>query len=132
MAASSLDSGAQDTAQEFAASNGASQKPDNPGDYWSPQGQDQHGELQEQLGELSPIPNHDGTECLKWDDTLWSHAEHFKVQMQPCPCDSFTSRELQAVQLGRSFARDATFYTEGRLLCSVTDAAKLFPMLCTL
>ena len=67
------------TAQKFAASNGASQKPDNPEDYWTPQGEDQHGELDEKLGSLSPIPDHDGTECLKWDDSLWSHAEHFRV-----------------------------------------------------
>jgi hypothetical protein len=33
----------------------------------------------EQYGLLSPIPDHDGTECLKWDPTLWSHADHFKV-----------------------------------------------------
>jgi 1,4-alpha-glucan branching enzyme len=26
------------------------------------------------------MPNHDGTECLRWDDTLWSHAEHFKYR----------------------------------------------------
>ena len=32
----------------------------------------------EQYGLLSPIPDHDGTDCLKWDPSLWSHAEHFK------------------------------------------------------
>ena len=72
-------SGGTSTAQEFAVTNGTSQKPDNPGDYWTPQGEDQHGELDEKLGALSPIPTHDGTECLKWDDSLWSHADHFKV-----------------------------------------------------
>ena len=77
------------TAQEFAASNGVSQKPDNPGDYWTPQGKDQGGEWHEQLGALSPFPDHDGTECLKWDDSLWSHADHFKVRhgiLQLCDC----------------------------------------------
>ena len=75
---------APSTAQEFAASNGASQKPDNPEDYWTPQGQDQGGEWQEKLGALSPFPDHDGTECLKWDDSLWSHADHFKVTARLC------------------------------------------------
>ena len=67
-------------AQQFAASGGSSAKPDNAEDYWSPQGQDQ-GIFDESLGSLSPIPDHDGTECLKWDDSLWSHADHFRVGM---------------------------------------------------
>jgi hypothetical protein len=33
----------------------------------------------EQYGAIQPVPQHDGTECLKWDDSLWSHADHFKV-----------------------------------------------------
>lgn len=33
----------------------------------------------EPYGLPSPIPDHDGTECLKWDPSLWSHADHFKV-----------------------------------------------------
>ena len=33
----------------------------------------------EQYGLVSPIPDHDGTDCLKWDPSLWSHADHFKV-----------------------------------------------------
>jgi len=66
--------------QEVSTSNGAADKPDNPGDYWTPQGEDV-GEFVERLGALSPIPDHDGTECLKWDDTLWSHADHFKVHL---------------------------------------------------
>jgi len=37
------------------------------------------GAFEEQYGAISPIPDHDGTECLKWDDSLWSHKEHFKV-----------------------------------------------------
>lgn len=36
--------------------------------------------LQEAYGLISPIPDHDGTECLKWDPSLWSHADHFKVR----------------------------------------------------
>ena len=34
----------------------------------------------EQHGAISPVPSHDGTECLKWDDSLWSHKDHFKVR----------------------------------------------------
>lgn len=34
----------------------------------------------EPYGLPSPIPEHDGTECLKWDPSLWSHADHFKVR----------------------------------------------------
>jgi len=66
-------------AQEFSASNGAKAKPDNPGDYWTPQGEDL-GEFVEQPGALSPLPEHDGTDCLKWDDSLWSHADHFRYR----------------------------------------------------
>jgi hypothetical protein len=29
-------------------------------------------------GSMSPIPGHDGTDCFRWDNTLWSAAEHFK------------------------------------------------------
>lgn len=36
-------------------------------------------EFQEVPGQISPVPDHDGTECLKWDPSLWSHADHFKV-----------------------------------------------------
>ena len=67
-------------AQEFAASGGTTAKPDNAEDYWSPQGRDQ-GVFEERLGSISPVPEHDGTECLKWDDSLWSHADHFRVSL---------------------------------------------------
>jgi len=29
---------------------------------------------------MSNIPEHDGTECFKWDDTLWSQADHFRYR----------------------------------------------------
>ena len=30
---------------------------------------------------VKPLPDSsDGTECLKWDDSLWSHADHFKYR----------------------------------------------------
>lgn len=36
-------------------------------------------------GDVKPVPSHDGTECMKFDDTLRSHADHFKVrQGKPC------------------------------------------------
>lgn len=31
-------------------------------------------------GAIAPIPDHDGTPCLKFDDSLWSHADHFKYR----------------------------------------------------
>ena len=34
----------------------------------------------EQHGAISAVPSHDGTECLKWDDSLWTHQDHFKVR----------------------------------------------------
>nr|QKY15163.1 starch branching enzyme (1,4-alpha-glucan branching enzyme II) (SBE2) [Polytomella parva] len=48
-------------------------------DYWSP-GIESEGEFVEAYGALSSIPNHDGTECFKWDNTLWSAASHFKYR----------------------------------------------------
>jgi 1,4-alpha-glucan branching enzyme len=51
-----------------------------PEDIWSPAATvpDDHVFI-EQYGSPSEIPNHDGTECFKWDNTMWSAAEHFKV-----------------------------------------------------
>jgi 1,4-alpha-glucan branching enzyme len=51
-----------------------------PQDYWSPTIDVPAGYVYEdEYGAITPIPSHDGTECLKWDDTLWSHADHFRV-----------------------------------------------------
>lgn len=51
-----------------------------PEDFWSPTIEVPQGFVYEdEYGSLTPIPSHDGTECLKWDDTLWSHADHFRV-----------------------------------------------------
>jgi hypothetical protein len=57
----------------------------------------------EQYGAIQPVPQHDGTECLKWDDSLWGHAEHFKVPMLPatsfaCGADTNLSQNSDAVQ----------------------------------
>ncbi len=38
------------------------------------------GGYADSYGAISPLPAHDGTECLKWDESLWSHAEHFRVR----------------------------------------------------
>lgn len=52
----------------------------SPEDFWTPlRPPPGKGEYKDQYGALSPVPQHDGTECLKTDDTLWTHAEHFKV-----------------------------------------------------
>jgi hypothetical protein len=53
----------------------------NPEDFWSPLA-DVPGdhEFIEEYGTPSPVPNHDGTECFKWDNTMESAREHFKVR----------------------------------------------------
>lgn len=38
------------------------------------------GVLKEEAGPTKPLPEHDGTDCCKWDDTLWGHADHFKYR----------------------------------------------------
>ncbi len=51
-----------------------------PEDFWSPAVHVPDGhEFVEEYGAPSQIPNHDGTECFKWDNTMWSAADHFKV-----------------------------------------------------
>lgn len=52
-----------------------------PEDFWSPTVEvPENMEYVDEYGPISPIPNHDGTMCFKWDNTLWSAAEHFKVR----------------------------------------------------
>ncbi|MEW5313430.1 MAG: hypothetical protein WDW38_004999 [Sanguina aurantia] len=53
----------------------------NPEDYWSPSVQPSRaGALVEQYGAISNIPDHDGTDCFKWDDSLQSASAHFKYR----------------------------------------------------
>lgn len=50
-------------------------------DLWSPiQQPSPGGEFVEEHGLMSPVPEHDGTACLQWDDSLWSHADHFRYR----------------------------------------------------
>ncbi|PNH05198.1 1,4-alpha-glucan-branching enzyme 2-1, chloroplastic/amyloplastic [Tetrabaena socialis] len=52
-----------------------------PEDYWSPCIEvPDNMEYVDEYGPLSPIPNHDGTLCFKWDNTMWSAADHFKYR----------------------------------------------------
>ena len=52
-----------------------------PEDFWSPATEvEADHEFVEEYGSPTPIPSHDGTECFKWDNTMWSAAEHFKVR----------------------------------------------------
>uniref|UniRef100_A0A1D2AGY8 1,4-alpha-glucan branching enzyme n=1 Tax=Auxenochlorella protothecoides TaxID=3075 RepID=A0A1D2AGY8_AUXPR len=56
-------------------------EPQDPEDFWSPVKHVPDGvAFQEVPGQISPVPDHDGTECLKWDPSLWSHADHFKYR----------------------------------------------------
>ena len=53
----------------------------DPVDAWCPLQELPAGHaLQERYGPISGIPEHDGTDCLKWDPSLWSHADHFKYR----------------------------------------------------
>jgi 1,4-alpha-glucan branching enzyme len=52
-----------------------------PEDYWSPAIDVPPGyAYQDEPARITPMPAHDGTECLRWDDTLWGSAEHFKYR----------------------------------------------------
>ncbi|KDD75589.1 hypothetical protein H632_c603p0, partial [Helicosporidium sp. ATCC 50920] len=50
-------------------------------DAWTPlvPASSSHG-APDPKGSVPPIPEHDGTEVLQWDPTLWSHAEHFRYR----------------------------------------------------
>ena len=67
---------------EEAETTQAQRKADNPEDFWSPVSDPlpPGTESVDDYGTIQPVPAHDGTECLKWDDSLWSHADHFKVR----------------------------------------------------
>lgn len=68
-------------------------------DFWTPQvAPAPGGEFVEEYGPIRPLPEHDGTDCLKWDNTLWSHGEHFKVgplrdspRCMHCTCPAWLS-----------------------------------------
>lgn len=52
-----------------------------PEDYWSPAIEVLDAvEYKDEYGPISPVPNHDGTECFRWDNTLWKKADHFRVR----------------------------------------------------
>ena len=58
-------------------------------DYWSPQTPESPN-FQDDYGAIPAVPQHDGTICLKWDESLKSHADHFRVcyddLMTRCAC----------------------------------------------
>ena len=56
-------------------------------DYWSPQCPPSPP-FKDDYGAITPLPSHDGTDCLKWDESLRTHTEHFKVAF----CAFSTSR----------------------------------------
>ncbi|GMH39251.1 hypothetical protein BSKO_07149 [Bryopsis sp. KO-2023] len=53
-----------------------------PEEAWSPALAPVEGGYEDMLGPLTPIPQHNGTEVFKWDDTLWSHENHFKYRWE--------------------------------------------------
>lgn len=52
---------------------------ETPEDYWSPQ-TPASDNFQDDYGGIPPVPNHDGTICLKWDNSLGAHADHFRYR----------------------------------------------------
>jgi 1,4-alpha-glucan branching enzyme len=70
------------TEGEEAEAAQAQHEADNPEDFWSPVSDPlpPGTDSVDHYGTIQPVPAHDGTECLKWDDSLWSHADHFKVR----------------------------------------------------
>ena len=56
-------------------------------DYWSPCVEVPAGSaFVEEYGAVQPVPAHDGTECFKWDNQMWSAADHFKVCVAQAAC----------------------------------------------
>ncbi|CAG9466592.1 unnamed protein product [Pedinophyceae sp. YPF-701] len=52
-----------------------------PEDIWAPsRSKGPLTPMKDAYGQIEPVPGHDGTECIKWDDTLWSHAGHFRYR----------------------------------------------------
>ena len=88
----------QKLAEEGEGDATAQHEVDNPEDYWSPVSDPIRAGNVDDYGAIQPVPQHDGTECLKWDDSLWSHADHFKVCCLPscfvCPFDVLRKLQL--------------------------------------
>lgn len=70
------------SAEELDAAHEAEHRPapTSAVDYWSPQQADPGEAFVELYGDIKPVPGHDGTECMKFDDTLRSHSDHFRVR----------------------------------------------------
>ncbi|KAK9791176.1 hypothetical protein WJX73_007550 [Symbiochloris irregularis] len=64
-------------ARSLVAGNGQDAKTSE--DYWSPQVPVEEN-FKDDYGEIPPVPDHDGTICLKWDQSLGSHADHFRYR----------------------------------------------------
>lgn len=59
-----------------------------PEDFWSPAIEvPDNVAFHDEIGAISRIPDHDGTACFKWDETLWAKADHFKVRGHGGPGD---------------------------------------------
>ncbi|GFR43347.1 hypothetical protein Agub_g4269 [Astrephomene gubernaculifera] len=55
--------------------------PPAPEDYWSPVLEmPANHEYRDRYGSISAVPGHDGTECFRWDPSLWNFAEHFRYR----------------------------------------------------
>lgn len=54
--------------------------PLTPEDFWSPQAKGLEGGFEDDYGEISPVPDHDGTKVFETDSMLWDHKEHFRFR----------------------------------------------------
>lgn len=54
--------------------------PLTPEDFWSPQAKGLEEGFQDDYGEISPVPEHDGTKVFETDSMLWDHQEHFRFR----------------------------------------------------
>lgn len=85
-----------------AADNDASRVP-GPEDYWSAALEvPGNHEYVDNYGAITPIPNHDGTECFKWDKLLWSQEAHFKVGAAVVPRGAAQDIFINGLTLTRS------------------------------
>lgn len=68
-------------ASKAAAAAVAPPPPSDPLAVWAPLAPEPRGgKADDTPADIPPPPDHDGTPCLKHDDSLWSHADHFRYR----------------------------------------------------
>ena len=94
-----------------------------PEDFWSPACvvEADHAFIEE-YGAATPTPDHDGTECFKWDSTMWGAAEHFKVRGGPITHED--GREVTQRLCYRHMAPPATVLTIALAISSFDNSRR--------